>query len=78
MSCEKRGEGFQIDGACSSNELAVDHLDEILWSLCGVECDYDMSVGVPEQLLEKWSCDRDGGNVVKNDQDVWCGHQRSC
>ena len=77
MSREQRGEGFQIDDVSSSNELAVDCLDEILWSLCGVECDNNMSVGVPEQPLEE-ICERDGGNVVKNDQDVWCGRQRSC
>ena len=45
--------------------------------MCGVDCDDDMSISVLEQLLEERS-ERDGVNVVKNDEDMRGGHERCC
>ena len=76
MRGEERGEWFQIDGVCSSNELTVNHLDEVFWSVSWIERDHYMGVGVLEQLFEE-GCEGNGGNVVKNYEDMRCGCERS-
>ena len=62
----ERRERLQIDRVGSTQKIAVNAFDEILWNFRRVDSDNDVCVGVPYQLMEELGM-RDGGYVVEYD-----------